>query len=799
MYRLLATILVWTFSLSAQESVPLRQAGPPVEGTEPKPLTLREATREDRWFGLGVRDVRWAPDGSGVFFRWKENPSPEDDPELDPWFFTDRSGGEARIVKEDELDEVPGEDLIWHLPSTRAAWTNRGRILISESGDTERIRTLYEAEQPARRLRFSNDGQHIRFMLGEDLFEISVADGRMRQVTRRYEKKEPPATEAGRLLQEQQYELFERHRAQRNREKARSAHGRKLSPGASQPIPVEKGVRLVDIQLSPDSKWVTFRWSKPNGKRPATRYLDYADKSGYATPHDARAKVGEPQDDAGLSIVAYDPQTDPEEVVVKRVVPFEGEPGPEAEKAAGETGSIIYGPYWSLEGDRAVVQVISRNHKDRWIKELDLGTGRLRLITHDHDDAWLGGPPPLAGYLQPVLLEWLPGGSLAFASERSGFSHLYLSTTDGQIRPLTAGEWEVREARLNRDRTAWLIQAGREHPCDDHLYLMSAQGGDLVRLGEKEGRHTGRLSPDGLRLAVVSSQNLQLPDLYLKDPRPQALSRRITISGSQASQEKVWTQPVVVTFPHPDGKPLWANLYKPETPLPQRPGVLHIHGGGYRQFSHRGWSVYGWATHMGFIQYLVQEGYTVLDFDYRGSAGFGRDYRTDIYRSMGEKDVTGGVAAVDYLVREHGVDRSRIGVYGLSYGGFFTLSALFKHPGVFAAGVANAAVSDWMHYNHLWTSRVLNLPSDDPEAYQVSSPINHAKGLRDPLLIVHGLIDDNVQFQDAARVVQKLIELEKDFEVMYYPMERHVITSEASRLDYRKRVIAFFERHLLRP
>ena len=124
--------------------------------------------------------------------------------------------------------------------------------------------------------------------------------------------------------------------------------------------------------------------------------------------------------------------------------------------------------------------------------------------------------------------------------------------------------------------------------------------------------------------------------------------------------------------------------------------------------------------------------------------------------------------------------------------------SLFKHPGVFAAGVANVAVSDWAHYSYLWTSRILNLPFDDPEAYEISSPINYAAGLEDPLLIVHGLIDDNVHFQDAARLTHKLIELEKPFEVMYYPKEGHVIETQASRLDFHKRLSDFFKKHLLK-
>ncbi len=272
--------------------------------------------------------------------------------------------------------------------------------------------------------------------------------------------------------------------------------------------------------------------------------------------------------------------------------------------------------------------------------------------------------------------------------------------------------------------------------------------------------------------------------------------RRVTLSGSEHLLRHPLASPQIVSFDHPDGEPVWAALFRPDRPHPERAAVVHVHGGGYRQFAHRGWSVYGYALHLGFINYLVQEGYTVLDFDYRGSAGFGRDYRTDIARAMGINDTDGAVAAARYLTREHGIDSTRIGIYGVSYGGFLTLMSQFRYPGVFAAGIARAAVTDWSHYSDQWTSRILGVPHEDPEAYRRSSPIYYADGLQDHLLITHGLVDDNVHFQDAARLVQRLIELGKNFEVMYYPVEPHTIQSEASRYDYVRRAAGFFDRHL---
>jgi dipeptidyl aminopeptidase/acylaminoacyl peptidase len=140
---------------------------------------------------------------------------------------------------------------------------------------------------------------------------------------------------------------------------------------------------------------------------------------------------------------------------------------------------------------------------------------------------------------------------------------------------------------------------------------------------------------------------------------------------------------------------VWAALYRPAKLNPERAAVIHVHGGGYRQFAHRGWSVYGWGLHVGFLHHLLEAGYPVLDFDYRGGAGFGRDYRTDVAGAMGWQDVDGAVAAARYLVESLGVDSTRVGMYGVSYGGFMTLMSQFRHPGIFAACISRAPVTDW--------------------------------------------------------------------------------------------------------
>jgi dipeptidyl aminopeptidase/acylaminoacyl peptidase len=311
------------------------------------------------------------------------------------------------------------------------------------------------------------------------------------------------------------------------------------------------------------------------------------------------------------------------------------------------------------------------------------------------------------------------------------------------------------------------------------------------------GRQQVTVSPDGGTLAIVHSYANRPPELYIAPNRAGAQARRITTSYTPEWASYNWIAPEIVHIPARDGVQVPARIYRPQDvgARPNGAAVIFVHGAGYLQNVHNWWSQY-YREYM-FHHLLAERGYVVLDIDYRASAGYGRAWRTAIYRHMGGMDLTDHVDGSRWLQREFGIDPERIGIYGGSYGGFITLMALFTAPQYFGAGAALRAVTDWAHYNHGYTARILNLPQDDEEAYRRSSPIYFAEGLQDPLLITHGMVDVNVHFSDVVRLAQRLIELGKtDWEMAVYPVEDHAFVAPSSWTDQYRRIFELFERHI---
>jgi dipeptidyl aminopeptidase/acylaminoacyl peptidase len=474
-------------------------------------------------------------------------------------------------------------------------------------------------------------------------------------------------------------------------------------------------------------------------------------------------------------------------------------------------------PDCSEDGSRCVVTVRSQDNKDRWFVTIDPATGKATPIDNLHDNAWIregavatgtggggfGGPGGGGG---GGSLAWLPDNKrFLFLAEKDGWMHLYsLDVSAAQPAPkqLTSGKWEISNARLSNDRTKVYFTSSEVHPGEHHFYTMSIDGGPSTRITTMTGANEVTVSPDEKTLAVMFSYSTRPPELYVMPFAAGARAKQVTTTPTPEWLAFKWLDPKIITYKARDGALVYARLYTPEMVGakrdPRHPAIVFAHGAGYLQFANKAWSSGYFHEHM-FHHLLALHGYVVICPDYRGSAGYGRDWRTAIYEHMGSKDLEDCVDAAKYLAGAEKIDPRRIGIYGGSYGGFLTLMAMFTTPDVFAAGAALRPVTDWAHYNHGYTAPILNLPQNDLDAYKRSSPIYFAEGLKGQLLICHGMVDTNVFFQDSVRLIQRLIELRKTtWSVAPYPVENHTFTEETSWADEYKRIYRLFEENLRR-
>ncbi|MCZ6506948.1 MAG: prolyl oligopeptidase family serine peptidase, partial [Acidobacteria bacterium] len=449
---------------------------------------------------------------------------------------------------------------------------------------------------------------------------------------------------------------------------------------------------------------------------------------------------------------------------------------------------------WSRDGAHLALLLRSLDNKDRWLATVDFESTALRPLHHLHDPAWINWRYNDFGWL-------LDDKTLYYLSEEGGYSGLYtMSPAGGPPTRLAGGAFAVSQPQLTHDGQAIYYRANAEQPGVYEIYRVDLHEGESQRVTTLGGMNSAELSHDGQHLLIEHSTTLLPPELYVQRAVAGATATRATTTTSEAFLAVDWTEPSIVEIPSTHAeRGIYSRLYLPPAgagaPGTQRPAVMFIHGAGYLQNAPHGWS--GYFREFMFHTLLSRRGYVFIDMDYRASAGYGRDWRTAIYRRMGTPELEDLQDGVTWLVSEHGVDPERIGVYGGSYGGFMVMMALFKDPALFAAGAALRPVTDWAHYNHGYTSNILNTPEIDPEAYARSSPIEFAGGLEKPLLICAPMLDDNVFFQDTVRLVQRLIELEKtDFETALFPVEPHGFREPSSWLNEYRRIYDLFERYV---
>ncbi|HEX6427284.1 MAG TPA: prolyl oligopeptidase family serine peptidase, partial [Niastella sp.] len=772
------------------------------------PLSVEKIMRDPKWIGTSPSTPLWSADGKYLLFNWNPEKATTDSlyyitptatvPQKSTWAFRQAAITENQIQYNSQRDQY--------------VYAQNGDIYLVfiKTGISRRLTQTVATESNPQ---FSFNDRKVVYIREQNAWASDIQTGLTTQLTNFQSAATPSGTATPKRNQQEkwlQQEALENsvvlQRRKQKKDLADSMLKQFIKEKTLRAIPLD-GKTMSMLAISPNGRFISYRLITTATAK-STVVPSYVTESGFTEDLSARAKVGGAQNTQELFV--FDTEKDTVLAVKTDSIPgirnlpdyVKEYPAVYKEKKEHPPLRVLnfINTNWAPASNYAVVEVRAQDNKDRWLFLLDGATGRLTLLDRQRDEAWIGGPGT-SGF-PTNNSDWINDQTFYFQSEATGYSHLYtINVTTKEKKALTSGNYEVLNAQLSKSKKYFYITTNEVHPGEQHFYRLPVTGDKAEQLTTLTGSNQANLSPDEKWIAILYSYSNKPWELYLQPNNASGNTTKvkpIQITNQAQSEEfrsYAWRDPELITFTARDSATVYARLFRPAQPHANKPAVIFVHGAGYLQNAHKWWSTY-YREYM-FHNLLADNGYTVLDIDYRGSAGYGRNWRTGIYRYMGGKDLDDIEDGARYLVQNCGVSAQHIGLYGGSYGGFITLMALFTKPRIFEAGAALRPVTDWAHYNHGYTSNILNEPFSDSIAYRRSSPINFAAGLNDHLLICHGMIDVNVHFQDVVRLTQRLIELGKDnWELSVYPMEDHGFTEPESWTDEYKRIFRLFETSL---
>ena len=471
----------------------------------------------------------------------------------------------------------------------------------------------------------------------------------------------------------------------------------------------------------------------------------------------------------------------------------------------GEYGGLAW-----VDATHLVFDGESEDFKKYFIYIADAATGSTRAIHEIDEEKFWSIPDWGEAGAQP----WpSPNGKwIAFLSDQDGWDHIYvMPASGGDAVQITKGHFEAWRPAWSHDSTRIAFDVNVEdHPGDRVI--------GIARIGDDPARATityittspgtniePRWSEGDARLVYQHTDTRNSADLFTIGTNPGAQPVRLTDSMPAGIDRSKFVEPQFVHYSGPDGQqvPGWLFVPKNLDRTKKHPAIIWIHGDGVNQ-NYDGWHVQrNYAVYYSFHQYLLQQGYVVFAPDYRGSIGYGRDWRNGVYMDVGGKDAKDAWMSANYLKTLPYVDSDRIGVWGLSYGGFFTLIAMTDQPKLFRAGVDVAGVVDYVMYysdpyHGDWTASRIGAPEQNPQVYANASPISHIDRLERPLLVLHGTSDVNVPYLESVWLIDEALKKGKGelLSYMMYPGEFHYFTRAHVLLDAWHRVDDFFAFHL---
>jgi dipeptidyl-peptidase-4 len=446
---------------------------------------------------------------------------------------------------------------------------------------------------------------------------------------------------------------------------------------------------------------------------------------------------------------------------------------------------------WAPDGKTVYVQRLDRAQTRLDMLAVDPATGTARVLFTEtaHDKSWIN---------LSSNYRFLDDGSLIWWSERDGFGHLYRFTpgaNGGTWQQLTQGPWAVTDLVGVDQKAGRVYFAGtRDDVLAGQVYALSLKTPAKVeRLTDLAFANSASMDGKGQALIVTRSGDAQPPQSYLADGAGKRLAwieeNRLDAGHAYAPYLAAHRPATFGTIPAADGTPLhYMMMTPPMEPGKRYPVFTYHYGGPTANVVHKGWQG-------ALAQAIVAKGYIYFALDNRGSENRGVDFASKIWHAMGTVEVEDQLAGAQWLKQQPFVDPARVSTFGWSYGGYMTVKMLQAHPGVWAAGIAVAPVTKWELYDTAYTERYLGNPKAVPEVYKAAGALENSAKLKDPLLLVHGMADDNVVFENSSALIAKMQGEAVPFEMMLYPGYTHRISGPKVSQHLYETMFRFLDRN----
>ncbi|MEX0915353.1 MAG: S9 family peptidase [Wenzhouxiangellaceae bacterium] len=734
------------------------------DAAAPDELTLERIFDSPALSGPSLRQAKLSPAGDRVtFLRGRE----DDRSTLDVWEYNLELDQTRRLISADEVLAEPVE-----LSDEEKARRERARIA-DLSGIVE--------------YRWAKNGRHLLFPLGGDIFLADLAGEpiTVRQLTAGeafdLDPKISPDGSTVAFVRDQDLWVVD---VEDGDVRALTDDGEgTLKNGMAEFIAQEEMGRSTGYWWSPDGNSIAFLQVDESPIAPSERYEVSGDRIEIIEQHYPYA---------GTDNVRYRLGVVDVESGSIRWIPL-------GEASFEEQDIYIPRVAWLPDNSGLTFQRQSRDQQTLELMLHEFETDEQRLLVREQSTTWINLHDDL---------HFLDGmEAFIWSSERSGYRRLYLIGLDGEIlRPLTGGDWPVAGlAGVDEDLGLVYFSAGMDTPAEKHLYrqsLVTETPEAVHRVSRRNGWHDFSFDSAARTYLDTFSSTDQPPQLSLHSADGERLAwlieNRVDDDHPYAPFMPGHRPTEFGTLNAADGQALHYRMIKPTgfDQTRQYPVFVHVYGGPTSRMV-----VNSWGRRHLVDQYMARSGYIVFSVDNRGIAGQGVAFQAPAHLNLGQVEVEDQMVGIKYLKSLPYVDPGRIGVFGWSYGGYITLMLLMQQPEIFAAGVAVAPVTDWALYDTHYTERYLGMPTDDEgeptEAYRRANVLEYAETLADPLLLVHGMADDNVLFTHSTMLMQKLQAQAIDFELMTYPGEKHAISGEDQRLHVYRQIDRFLERNLM--